>query len=219
MRSVPTTSLDLADPDFVADPYPFFAEERRRHPVAWHEASGSYLTFDHPSVSAVQRNRDLGRIWRDREPAAYLEPFNLLHRNQMMEHEPPEHTRLRRPVASAFSRGHIERLRPRVRELAAELLGSVDPSSFDAVADFAEPLPVLVISELLGVPRSHAPVLREWSQAIVRMYEPAPSPAVVDGAVVAARDFATLVRELADHRRAQPADDLVSDLVATDLSP
>jgi cytochrome P450 len=219
MRSVPTTSLDLADPAFVADPYPFFAEERRRHPVAWHEPSGMFLTFDHPSVSAVQRNRDLGRLWHDREPADYLEPFNLLHRNQMMEHEPPEHTRLRRPVASAFSRGHIERLRPRVRELAAELLASVDPSSFDAVGDFAEPLPVLVISELLGVPRSHAPRLREWSQAIVRMYEPAPSPEVVDAAVVAARDFAALVRDLADHRRAQPADDLVSDLVATDLSP
>jgi cytochrome P450 len=137
----------------------------------------------------------------------------------MMEHEPPEHTRLRRPVASAFSRGHIERLRPRVRELAAELLGAVDPSSFDAVGDFAEPLPVLVISELLGVPRSHAPQLRGWSQAIVRMYEPSPSPEVVDAAVTAARDFAALVRDLADHRRSQPADDLISDLVATDLSP
>src|SRR3954454_3462138 len=165
MRSVPTTSLDLADPDFVADPYPFFAEERRRHTVAWHEASGSYLTFDHPSVSAVQRNRDLGRIWRDREPAAYLEPFNLLHRNQMMEHEPPEHGRLRRPVAASFNRGHIERLRPRVRALAAELLAAVDPYRFDAVRDFAEPLPVLVISELLGVPREHAVDLRRWSQA------------------------------------------------------
>jgi unspecific monooxygenase len=219
MRSVPTTSLDLGDPDFVADPYPFFAEERRRHAIAWHEPSGTYLTFDHPSVSAVQRNRDLGRVWHDREPAAYLEPFNLLHRHQMMEHEPPEHTRLRRPVAAAFNRGHIERLRPRVQELAAELLAAVDGASFDAVGDFAEPLPVLVISELLGVPRSHAPQLRDWSQAIVRMYEPAPSPEVVAAAVAAAQDFAALIRELADERRAEPQDDLISDLVATDLSP
>jgi cytochrome P450 len=218
MRSVPTTSLDLSDPDFLADPYPFFAEERRRHPVAWHEQSGMYLTFDHPSVSAVQRNRDLGRIWRDREPASYLEPFNLLHRNQMMEHEPPEHTRLRRPVTAAFNRGHVERLRPRVRELAAELLSGVDPDSFDAVGDFAEPLPVLVISELLGVPPSHAPELRAWSQAMVRMYEPAPSAEVVDAAVTAAGDFAALLRELADQRRSAPRDDLVSDLVHTDLS-
>jgi len=219
MRSVPTTSLDLGAPEFVADPYPFFAEERRRHAVAWHEPSEMYLTFAHPAVSAVQRNRDLGRIWHDREPAAYLEPFNLLHRNQMMENEPPEHTRLRRPVAAAFNRGHIERLRPRVRELAAELLEGIDPAAFDAVRDFAEPLPVLVISELLGVPRAHAPQLREWSQAIVRMYEPAPSTQVVDAAVIASRDFAALVRDIADERRTTPAGDLISDLVMTDLSP
>jgi unspecific monooxygenase len=217
MRSVPTTSLDLGDPAFVADPYPFFAEERRS-PVAWHEPTGMFLTFDHASVSAVQRNRRLGRLWRDREPASYLEPFNLLHRNQMMEHEPPEHTRLRRPVAAAFSRGHVERLRPRVRELARELLAGVDPDGFDAVQDFAEPLPVLVISELLGVPREHAGDLRRWSQAIVRMYEPAPTAAVVDAAVDAATDFAALTRSLAGARRTDPADDLITDLVQTELS-
>jgi unspecific monooxygenase len=217
MRSVPTTSLDLGDPAFLEDPYPFFAEERR-FPVAWHEATGMYLTFDHAAASAVQRDRRLGRLWRDREPASYLEPFNLLHRNQMMEHEPPEHSRLRRPVAASFNRGHIERLRPRVRALAAELLDAVDPEHFDAVRDFAEPLPVLVISELLGVPREHATDLRRWSQAIVRMYEPAPSTEVVDAAVHAATDFAALVRGLADARRREPAEDLISDLVRTELS-
>ncbi|MFL6156257.1 MAG: hypothetical protein ACJ72D_09205 [Marmoricola sp.] len=118
MPSVPTTSLDLSSAEVVADPYPFFADERARHPVAWHDGLGLYLAFDHATVSAVQRDRRLGRLWTDRtaegRAPGYLEPFNLLHRNQMMENEPPTHTRLRRPVASAFARGHIERLRPRV---------------------------------------------------------------------------------------------------------
>lgn len=218
MRSVPTTSIDLTAAALVADPYPFFAEERAAHPVAWHEQSGGWLAFDHASVSAVQRDRRLGRIWRDKEPADYLEPFNLLHRNQMMENEPPEHTRLRRPVAKAFGRGHVERLRPRVRALALDLLDGVDPAGFDVIADYAEPLPVLVIAELLGVPASYAPELREWSQAIVRMYEPAPGQQVVDDAVAAASAFAGLVREIADERRRAPADDLITDLVATELS-
>jgi unspecific monooxygenase len=218
MRSVPTTSLDLHDPAFVADPYPFFAEERARHAVAWHEPSGMYLTFAHATVGKVQRDRRLGRLWTDKEPLAELEPFNLLHRNQMMENEPPEHTRLRRPVARAFGRGHIERLRPRVRELAAELLAEVDPSAFDVIADFAEPLPVLVIADLLGVPRTHAHDLRDWSQAIVRMYEVAPSAETTAAAVRAATEFAGLVRELVAERRARPADDLITDLVATELS-
>ncbi|CAA9341230.1 MAG: Putative cytochrome P450 hydroxylase [uncultured Nocardioidaceae bacterium] len=177
-----------------------------------------YLALDHRSASAVQRNRHLGRIWRDREPTDFLEPFNLLHRNQMMENEPPEHTRLRRPVAAAFNRGHVERLRPRVRELAHGLLDHVDPAGFDVVEGYAEPLPVLVIAELLGVPSSYAPQLRAWSQAIVRMYEVGPAPEVVTAAVDASSDFAALVRELVDQRRRVPADDLVTDLVGTELS-
>ena len=215
---VPTTTLDLTDPEVVADPYPFLAEERARHVVAWHEPTGMYLAFDHASVSAIQRDRRLGRLWTDREPAGYLEPFNLLHRNQMMENEPPEHTRLRRPVAASFNRGHIERLRPRVRDLAASLLAETDPAGFDLIGRYAEPLPVLVIAELLGVPASYAGSLRAWSQAIVRMYEPSPGPETVDAAVTAAVEFAGLVRELVSERRGRPKDDLISDLAATELS-
>lgn len=218
MRSVPTTSCDLASAELVADPYPVFARERRRHAVAWHEQTGRWLTFDHATASAVLRDRRLGRIWRDREPAAALEPFNLLHRNQMMENEPPDHTRLRRLVAAAFNKGHVERLRPRVRELARALLATVDPSGFDVLGEYAEPLPVLVIAELLGVPTDQAPQLRAWSQAIVRMYEPFPSPAVVDAAVRAAEEFADVVRHLARQRAEDPRDDLLSDLAVSGLT-
>ena len=210
--------IDFDDPDFVRDPYPALARLRRHAPVSRHDATGTWLAASHAAADAVLRDRRLGRFWTDREPVDVWEPFNLLHRNQMMENEPPEHTRLRRPVASAFARGHIERLRPRVRELAAGLLAEVDPDGFDVIEGYAEPLPVLVIADLLGVPRSHAHDLRDWSQAIVRMYEVAPAQATVDAAVGAATDFAGLVRELVAERRARPADDLITDLVATELT-
>lgn len=216
MPSGPTTSLDLTAASFAADPYPAFAAERAEHEIAWSPEAGMWLTFSHAAASAVLRDRRLQRLWRDREPASYLEPFNLLHRNQMMENEPPVHTRLRRPVATAFNRGHVERLRPRVRELAAQLLDEAEAAgrSFDVIGQYAEPLPVLVIAELLGVPTSYAPQLRDWSQAIVRMYEVAPSQQVVDEAVAAGQEFADLVREMVADRRARPGDDLISDLVA-----
>src|SRR4051812_6879650 len=214
MPSGPTTSLDLRSADVAADPYPLFAEERARHGIAWSDSAGAWLTFSHAAASAVLRDRRLQRLWRDREPAGDLEPFTLLHRNQMMENEPPVHTRLRRPVTAAFNRGHVDRLRPRVRELAAQLLDEVDPAGFDVIGRYAEPLPVLVIAELLGVPAAYAPQLRDWSQAIVRMYEVAPTSAVVDAAVAAAAEFAGLVREIIGERRARPGDDLISDLVA-----
>lgn len=219
MPSGPTTSpeLDLASPELVVDPYPVLAAERARHEVARHEPSGTWLTFSHAAAGAVLRERRLGRLWRDREPAAYLEPFNLLHRHQMMEQEPPDHTRLRRAVAGAFNRGHVERLRPRVRSLASELLEQAG-ERFDVLAAYAEPLPVLVIAELVGLDQADVPDLRRWSQAIVRMYEPAPSDAVVAQAVSASDDFAALVREHLDRRRAAPGDDLTTDLLAAGLT-
>jgi cytochrome P450 len=218
MPSAHTTSIDLSAADVVADPYPHFVEERQRHDVAWHEGAGMWLTFSHRAASAVLRDRSLGRIWRDKEPAAYLEPFNLLHRNQMMENEPPEHTRLRRAVAGAFNRGHVERLRPRVRSLASSLLDAVDPTSFDVIGEYAEPLPVLVIAELVGLATADVPALRRWSQAIVRMYEPAPSEEVVADAVRSATEFADHVREHLARRRSSPGEDLTTDLLAAGLS-
>ena len=205
--------LDLTDPSFVADPYPAFSAERDRGPVAWHDATQTWLIVSHAACRQALSDRRLGRIWRDREPAGALEPFNFLHRNQMMENEPPNHTRLRRQVSTAFARGHVERMRPRVRALGQQLLDLVDGEPFDALADFAEPLPVLVIAELLGVPAEDFALLRAWSQAIVRMYEPSISADVQAQALTASQEFADYMRQLISWRRTHPGSDLLSDLL------
>jgi cytochrome P450 len=166
-------------------------------------------------VGRVLRDRRFGRIWTDREPVERFAPFNALHRHQMMENEPPEHTRLRALVASAFARGHVERLRPRVAVLAGTLLDAAGPD-LDLIGDFAEPLPVQLIAELLGVPESDRPLLRPWSAAIVRMYEFDPPTGVERAAVRAAAEFADYVRVLARRRRADPRNDLISHLATID---
>jgi cytochrome P450 len=204
---------DLTDPGFVDDPYPWFAAARAESPMVWHEPTGQWLAVTFDAANAVLRSRALGRLWRDREPPERLEPFNVLHRHQMMENEPPDHTRLRTLVAAAFNRGHVERLRPRVRALAAGLLDQVDGNAtFDVLADYAEPIPVSVIAELLGVPEADRHLLRPWSAAIVRMYEYGRPPETEPAAVAAAGEFTTYMRALAADRRATPRDDLVSDL-------
>jgi cytochrome P450 len=209
-----TTDLDLSEPGFLRDPYPQLASLRATAPLVWHEPSSMWWATTHPAATAVLRERALGRLWADREPVERFEPFNTLHRNQMMENEPPVHTRLRRLVASAFARGHVERMRPRVKELAADLLDAVDPAGFDLVTDYAEPLPVAVIADLLGVPAVDRPLLRAWSQAIVRMYEYERSAELEQAALDASTDFAAYVRALVAERRGRPGDDLLSDLVA-----
>ena len=212
----PATDLDLTDPAFVADPYPALARLRALGPVVRHEPSGLLLATTHAAVSQALRHRGLGRIWRDREPAATYEPFNTLHRNQMMENEPPAHTRLRRLVAGAFARGHVERMRPRIEAIADDLLDrlAAQPGPVDLVAGYAEPLPVAVIADLLGVPAADRSLLRDWSQAIVRMYEYDRSAEVEQAALGASADFAAYVRDLVEHRRDRPGDDLLTDLIA-----
>jgi cytochrome P450 len=208
-----TFALDLTDAAFVTDPYPTFALLRHETPALWHEPTGQYLALTYALSNAVLRDRRFGRVWREKEPAERFEPFNNLHRNQMMETEPPDHTRLRSLVAKAFARGHVERLRPRVQELADDLLDRVaDRDEFDLIEDFAEPLPVAVIAELLGVPEADRHLLRPWSQSIVKMYEYGRTTQIEDEAIDSAAAFADYMRDLAAERRADPQDDLISHL-------
>lgn len=105
-------------------------------------------------------------------------------------------------------------MRPRVRQLTTELLDATEPAGFDLVADYAEPLPVAVIADMLGVPAPDRPLLRGWSQAIVRMYEYDRSARLEQEAIDASADFAAYVRDMIGRRRRIPGEDLVSHLIA-----
>jgi cytochrome P450 len=210
--------LDLRDPAVVADPYPAYARARAVSPVAWHEGLGTAVALSHQACDAVLRDRRLGRIFVPRRPERDWATFNWLHADSILDSEPPKHTRLRRLVAQAFARGHVERLRPTVARLAGELLDDCAiklsrDGRFDALADFAEPLPVLVIADLLGWPAADRHLLRPWSQAIVAMYEVDRTAEQEARAQRACAEFAAYVGQLADRRRREPADDLVTSLV------
>jgi cytochrome P450 len=218
------TALDLTAPDVVADPYPYFAVARREGPVQWHDGLGMWLTFTHAAANTVLRTRTLGRLWSprtfaDAAPDELLAAFELIHVNSLLENEPPVHTRLRRLVAGAFGRGHVERLRGRIAQLADRLADDVadagsDGSSVDLVELYAEPLPVQVIAELLGVPQADWGLLRPWSNAIVKMYEYRVTPEQRAAAERASVEFVDYLRELVVARRARPGDDLISSLIA-----
>jgi cytochrome P450 len=205
--------LDPGSPAFIRDPYPVLAALRATGPVLWHEPMGTWLATTHHAVSDVLRDRRFGRIWTDHEPASQMEPFNALHRNQMMENEGQTHRRLRTLVSNAFSRGHVERMRPRIESLAASMVDGLG-ESFDVLGDYAEPMPVYVIADLLGVPREDHRMLRDWSQAIVHMYEPGVGALTKAAAIQASTAFSDYVRAAVRERRSSPGDDLISDLIS-----
>ncbi|MFG2928766.1 cytochrome P450 [Streptomyces achromogenes] len=216
--------FDPWDPAFVADPYPAYAELRARGRVIRYEPSDQWLVPHHADVSALLRDRRLGRTYLHRftheefgrtPPPPEHEPFHTLNDHGMLDLEPPDHTRIRRLVAKAFTPRTVERLAPYVHRLAGELVAAlVGNGGGDLLTDVAEPLPVAVIAELLGIPEADRPLLRPWSADICGMYELNPSEETAARAVRASVEFSGYLRELIAARRAEPGEDLVSALIA-----
>lgn len=211
------SDFNLKDPNFVANPYPVMQELRQAGKPVWHDEMNMWLAPRHADSNLVLRAKTLGRIFQPRSPQAVWETFNWLHADSILDSEPPKHTRLRSLVAKAFNRGQIDRLAPRINQIVTELLVDCETKlneqgSFDVIADFAEPLPVMVIAELLGVAPNDRENLRPWSQAIVKMYEYGHTEAQQAEARAASDDFAQLVTDMVEHRKQNPTTDLVTEL-------
>jgi len=210
------------DLSFVADPYPVYAELRRDRPVAYDEATDHWLVTRHRDVDAVLRDRRFGRTYlhvasheamgRERPPER-LEPFWRLINAGILDMEGSDHARVRRLVSKAFTPSFVEGLRPRVEKIVAELVGAVDGAGeIDLLPAIAEPLPVTVIAEMLGVPEADRHLLRPWSADICKMYELNPAPRAEADAVRASVEFSEYLRELARERAKVPGGDLISEL-------
>ncbi|MFE7619099.1 cytochrome P450 [Streptomyces sp. NPDC057496] len=216
--------FDPWSPAFVADPYPAYAALRAAGRVHRFEPTDQWLVPHHADVSALLRDRRLGRTYLHRftheefgrtPPPAEHEPFHTLNGQGLLDLEAPDHTRIRRLVSKAFTPRTVEQLVPTVRRLAAELVDSfVEAGGGDLLTAVAEPLPVAVIAEMLGIPESDRAPLRPWSAAICGMFELNPSDETARAAVRASLDFSAYLRELIEERRKNPGTDLISALIA-----
>ncbi|MFG3047234.1 cytochrome P450 [Streptomyces sp. NPDC048241] len=218
------TTFDPWSAEFLADPYPAYAELRASGRVIRYDPTDQWLVPHHADVSALLRDRRLGRTYQHRftheefgrtAPSPDHEPFHTLNDHGMLDLEPPDHTRIRRLVSKAFTPRTVERLRGYVHGLADSLVADlVAAGGGDLLADVAEPLPVAVIAELLGIPEADRAPLRPWSADICGMYELNPPPEVAARAVRASVEFSEYLRDLIAARRSAPRDDLISALIA-----
>ncbi|MFF3675085.1 cytochrome P450 [Streptomyces sp. NPDC002120] len=216
--------FDPWDAAFVADPYPAYRELREQGRAVWWEATGQWLVPHYADVSALLRDRRLGRTYLHRfsheefgreAPPPEHEPFHVLNGNGLLDLEDPAHARVRRLVAKAFTPRTVERLVPAVQRMAEALVGQLlADGGGDLLATVAEPLPVAVIAELLGVPEADRGLLRPWSADICGMFELRPDEETARRAVRASVEFSAYLRELITERRTRPGEDLISGLIA-----
>jgi len=213
-------SQSPTDPAFVQDPYAFYDRARAFGPIFWWEDYDMPAAVSHAAVNAILRDRRFGREEpaEQRQPIPdHLAPFYAVEAHSMLELEPPRHTRLRSLVLRAFTSRRIAALGPEITALAQELAAALPRDApFDLLTGFAQPLPVRIIARLLGVPETLAPDLLRWSNAMVGMYQAGRTPAMEEAAVTAAQDFAAFLRAYVVERRAKPADDLITHLIAAE---
>lgn len=173
----------------------------------------------HSAVHAVLRNRKMGRecpaeLAPDIPPA--LQPFYDVEAHSMLELEGEKHKRLRALVLRAFTSRTIAALAPDMRQLCHDLIDQFPDEPFDLLTAYAQPVPVVVIARLLGVPEDRADDLLRWSNAMVAMYQARRTPEIEAAAIAATNDFTAFMRGYIAQRRASPTDDLISTLIAAE---
>lgn len=194
---VQATAYAPFDPQFKADPFPFYAHLRADSPV--HQAS----LADGRTIWLVTRYEDVVSVLRDprfvKDVRHALTPEQLsaipplspvldLLSHDLLNQDPPNHTRLRALVSKAFTPKLVEGLRPRIQQLADALLDAMAPrGEVDLMEAYAFPIPIIVIAELLGVPAEDRDRFRDWSNEIVGIN---PTPAGLERVTVAVGQFA-----------------------------
>jgi len=195
--------------DFRRDPYPTYAMLRAGSPLLHEPQSGAWLVFDYDGVK---------RTLHDQEAfASAVSPDGGPTSRWLIFMDPPRHGRLRALVVKAFTPRVVEALEPRIRALSRELLDrTIERGAMDLVADYAAPLPMMVIAEMLGVPIEDRPRFLGWTEVMLGLAQTVSG----EDAERAGQAFAAATSEmrayvgaLVDARRTQPANDLLSGLV------
>ncbi|REK91328.1 cytochrome P450 [Streptomyces inhibens] len=198
--------------EFSRDPYPLLAALRARGPVQRIGTGNGRTTWvvtgwaeARAALADARLSKDTARYFADRPSGRNLAPAVS---RTMLATDPPEHGRLRKLAMTAFTPAAVARLEPRIREIAAELADALAArGSADLMEGFAVPLPIAVISELLGVPESDRAAVRQWSNELFA----AADPDTVDRASHSLSDYMT---QLIAARRAAPGHDVLSGLIA-----
>lgn len=219
------TSFNPLDRSALADPYPLYSRLRAEDPVHWSRMLQAWVLTRYQDVESSLSDP---RLSANRQKARSLVARLAIRQQQMsvplrpgvtmLSNDPPEHTRLRRLVSKAFTPRMVQALRPRIQDIVDTLLDQAQEARrFDFARDFAHPLPVIVIAEMLGIPASDRDMFRQWSDdAVAALAGPFAPPQVMERNRRSVMAMADYFRETIRDRRKSPGADLISSLVAAE---
>ena len=218
--AVPTgLELTALDKAFRENPYPILARLRERDPIHHDEVLGQYIFTRHDDVMAILRDRESWSDPRKGNPGTFS--YEILGESDeepsMLLMDDPGHRRLRDLVKRSFTPRAIERWRPRVRMVAERIIGEIDGGEFELMEKVAQPIPTVVIAELLGIDPGMHERFKAWSNASIQTaFSPVKNPEDVKLADEAIASLEAFFRDEIERRRREPGDDLISSLVAAE---
>lgn len=215
--------LNPRDPAFYSDPYPYYEEIRAITPVFYWEDFDIWCFLNHADVNEILRSRQFGTTIEhlgDRETlglppiAEHLRVFHENDANGLLAMEPPRHTRIRQLVQKSFVGRQIQLWAGFIENLANELIDQfAEKGQVDLLSAFATPIPIRVITEMMGVPGEMSAQFLSWSHAMVRMYHLGKTEEDEKQAIEATIAFKEYLKILITERRKQPKNDLLSQLI------
>ncbi|MEZ0077248.1 cytochrome P450 [Planotetraspora sp. GP83] len=206
----------LFSPQFGADPYALYTDLREKgpvHPIDFPPGTNSFLVIDYAHGRAALADPRMSKDMRNAGEwfRARAAEDKILFGTSLLTSDPPDHTRLRRLVSKAFTPRRVEDLRPRVQEITDELINAMtSKGEADLIEEFAFPLPIIVICELLGIPAEDRESFREWSTLLIT---PDLTEEIHRRRKQAGNDMWDYFRRMIAARRAQPEGDLISALL------
>jgi len=213
-------------PDHRRNPYPDYRRLRDEAPVYRHPLLRNWIVSRYDDVAELLRDKRLSADRRELPLAKLLErifttdpEFLGFVNNNLLNIDGADHARLRGLVSKAFTPRRVEALRPRIEAVVEDLLDAVEPAGeMELVRDFAHPLPVVVIAELLGVPVRDREAFRRWSETLVQILDPLSGEGGLAPVEQAVRELGAYFRGMLAERRAAPRDDLLSAMIAAEES-
>ncbi len=215
----------LLSSEALEDPYPVYARLRSEAPVYFSPVLQCWLLTRYQDVMGAFRDPRLssrltssyGKLLPP-ELLASLEPLLRSLASWVIFTDKPEHTRLRGLINKAFTPRMTEQLRPRIQGLVDELLDAVElKGRMDVIADLANPLPIIVIGEMMGLPREDRHLLKGWSDMLVGFLgAPLQTPEMFEEAVRGITSMEDYLRQVIAERRKRPGEDLISQLLAAE---
>ena len=219
----PLSLYRLLEPQVLADPYPLYERLRREDPVHWDPYLHAWVVTRYADVITVLHDFSAARTPTPEQLSAIglskLTPLARVMVKQMLFLDPPSHSRIRGLAACAFTPARVAALKNRIQQLADELLDKVASSGrMDVLADFAEPLPAIVTSELFGVSTEFALQLKTWSAKFAEMlgnfqHNPDRIPSMLD----TIENLTEFFRKAVEDQRKKPCPGLVHSLVKAEV--